>query len=72
MSTVTEDQNDEGFVYWLQGQEDERQKILNYLKNVLDNVRKIDSPIGSAQATVKNIIEEIEENIHHEKNWAKV
>ena len=67
MSTVTADQEDEGFVYWLQGQEDERQVILTYLRSALNNVREIDSPIGAAQATVKTIIEEIEENVHRER-----
>lgn len=67
MSVVTQDQEDEGFVYWLQGQEDERQAILRYLRDVLKNVRQIDSPIGSAQATVKTIIEELEESVHREK-----
>jgi len=67
MSIVTQDQEDEGFVYWLQGQEDERQAILRYLRDALNNVRKIDSPIGAAQATVKTIIEELEESVHREK-----
>jgi hypothetical protein len=34
MTTVTADQEDEGFVYWLQGQEDERQVIMHYLRDV--------------------------------------
>jgi hypothetical protein len=64
--STTIEENDEGFIYWLQGQHDERKVIIEYLKEVLDNVRVIDSPIGAAQATVKIIIQEIEDNVHHE------
>ena len=61
-----EHRSEEGLAYRIQGQEEERLVVLEYLREVLDNVRVIDSPIGAAQATVKIIIQEIEDNLHHE------
>jgi len=65
MVNTMNDHQDEGFAYLTFGAAQERQAILDYLKDVLHNVRKVDSPIGSAQAIVKTIIEELEEDLHH-------
>jgi len=67
MSNIANDHQDEGFAWLTFGAAQERKAIVDYLKDVLNNVRVLDSPIGSAQAIVQTIIEEIEEDIHHKK-----
>jgi hypothetical protein len=71
MSDTLEEQYDEGVAYWLLGAAQERQTILSYLRDVLNNIREVDSPTGAAQATIKTIILEIEEDVHHEGGLAK-
>lgn len=51
---------------WDHGREYERQQILTYIKDTQDNLRRVDSPVGSAQLAMGILYDEIFFNGHRD------